>query len=77
MGFRGDPSPKVCQAKTRALAIHPNWRWNRAAELILARYNKSAGVGDELSAVDGLGYAVKLQVRGVRQMPFWRRSSAA
>jgi hypothetical protein len=65
-----DPSERVRQATIRALAIHANWRSQAAQRaLIETATNTSADLTDRISATDGLGYAVRLQVRGVRQDP--------
>ena len=65
-----DPSPKVRQAAIRALGINANWRSQAGQQaLIQLATNKSAELNDRLSATDALGYAVRLQVRGVRQDP--------
>ena len=50
--------------------MNANWRSQAAQQaLIQLATNKSADVNDRLSATDALGYAVRLQVRGVRQDP--------
>jgi TPR repeat protein len=65
-----DPSATVRQAAIRALGIDANWRSPAAQQaLIHLATNKSADLTDRLSATDALGYAVRLQVRGVRQDP--------
>ena len=65
-----DPSEKVRQAATRALAMNANWRSQAAQHaLIQLATNLSADLNDRISAVDAIGYAVRLQVRGVRQDP--------
>src|SRR5262245_9852348 len=65
-----DPSPKVRQNAIRALGITANWRSQAAQKaLIQLAMDKSAGLEERLSATDELGYAVRLQVRGVRQDP--------
>jgi TPR repeat protein len=65
-----DPSPAVRQATIHALAMNANWRSQAAQQaLIQLATNKSADLNDRLSATDALGYAVRLQVRGVRQDP--------
>jgi hypothetical protein len=66
----GDPSPRVRQTAIRALAVHANWRSQVAQKaLIDLAMNTGADANDRLSATDALGYAVRLQVRGVRQDP--------
>jgi len=65
-----DPSPKVRQAAIRALGVNANWRSEASQHaLIQLATNKSADLADRVSATDALGYAVRLQVRGVRQDP--------
>ena len=65
-----DPSPAVRQATIHALGMNANWRSQAAQQaLIQLATNKSADSNDRLSATDALGYAVRLQVRGVRQDP--------
>lgn len=65
-----DPSAKVRQAAIRALGINANWRSQASQQaLIQLAANKSADLADRVSATDALGYAVRLQVRGVRQDP--------
>jgi predicted esterase len=65
-----DSSPKVRQAAIRALGMSANWRSQAAQDaLIQLATNKSADLNDRLNATDALGYAVRLQVRGVRQDP--------
>jgi hypothetical protein len=65
-----DSSERVRQATIRALAIHANWRSQAAQHaLIEVATNKGADLTDRISATDGLGYAVRFQVRGVRQDP--------
>ena len=65
-----DPSPTVRQAAIRALGMNANWRSQAAQQaLIQLATNKSADLNDRLNATDAIGYAVRLQVRGVRQDP--------
>ncbi len=65
-----DPSPRVRQTAIRALAVHANWRSQAAQKaLIDVAMNTGAGLDDRVGATDALGYAVRLQVRGVRQDP--------
>jgi TPR repeat protein len=65
-----DPSVKVRQSAIRALAMYANWRYAPAQEaLIELAANKSAVPFDRLSATDAIGYAVRLQLKGVRQDP--------
>ena len=65
-----DPSVKVRQAAIRALAMYANWRYTAAQKaLIQLATDKTADPLDRLNATDALGYAVRFQVRGVRQDP--------
>lgn len=65
-----DASPKVRQAAIHALAMDANWRSQAAQHaLIQLATNLNADLSDRISAVDAIGYAVRLQVRGVRQDP--------
>jgi hypothetical protein len=65
-----DPSSKVRAATIRALGINANWRSQAAQDaLIKLATDTSADSGDRLSATDAIGFAVRLQVRGVRQDP--------
>jgi predicted esterase len=65
-----DPSPKVRSAAIRALGIIANWRYQPAQKALIAlAMDKSATTEDRVAATDSLGYAVRLQIRGVRQDP--------
>lgn len=65
-----DPSVKVRQSAIRALGMYANWRYAPAQKaLIELATNKAADPMDRLNATDALGYAVRLQVKGVRQDP--------
>jgi hypothetical protein len=65
-----DPSVKVRRSAIRALAMYANWRYAPAQQaLIELAADKSADPLDRLNATDAIGYAVRLQVRGVRQDP--------
>jgi hypothetical protein len=65
-----DPSEKVRQAAIRALGINANWRSQAAQQaLIKLAMDMNAALDDRVNAVDALGYAVRLQVKGVRQDP--------
>jgi predicted esterase len=65
-----DPSVEVRQAAIRALGMYANWRYQAAqAALIQLATNTSADQADRINAADALGYAVRLQVKGVRQDP--------
>lgn len=66
----GDSSAAVRLAAIRALGINANWRSQAAQQaLIQLATSTSADLSDRISATDALGYAVRLQVRGVRQDP--------
>ncbi len=65
-----DGSVKVRQSTTRALAMYANWRYAPAQRaLVELATNRDADPLDRLSATDAIGYAVRLQVKGVRQDP--------
>jgi len=65
-----DPSIKVRQSAVRALAMYANWRYTPAQNaLIQIATDKSADPMDRLNATDAIGYAVRLQVKGVQQDP--------
>jgi len=65
-----DPSIRVRQKTIRALAMYANWRYEAAQKaLIQLATDKNADPFDRLNATDAMGYAVRLQVRGVRQDP--------
>jgi hypothetical protein len=67
-----DSSPLVRAAAIRALAINANWRSEAAQEAVIelaTNPDKAAEPSDRISAVDALAYAVRYQVKGVRQDP--------
>jgi TPR repeat protein len=65
-----DRSIKVRRAATRALAMYANWRYPAAQKtLIQVATDTSADRLDRLNAADAIGYAVRFQVKGVRQDP--------
>jgi Sel1 repeat len=65
-----DPAVKVRRSAIRALAIYANWRYAPAQRaLIELATNQSADPLDRLNATDAIGYAVRFQVKGVRQDP--------
>jgi TPR repeat protein len=65
-----DPSIKVRRSAVRALAMYANWRYAPAQQaLIQMAVDKSADPLDRLNATDAIGYAVRLQVKGIRQDP--------
>ena len=65
-----DPSIKVRRSAIGALAMYANWRYAPAQKaLIQLATDKSADPLDRLNATDAIGYAVRLQVKGVRQDP--------
>jgi len=65
-----DPSDKVRRSAIRALAMYANWRYEPAQKvLIQVATDVTADPWDRLNATDAMGYAVKLQVKGVRQDP--------
>jgi TPR repeat protein len=66
----GDPVVEVRQAATHALAMYANWRYAPAQRaLIELATNRNADPADRLNAADAIGYAVRFQVKGVRQDP--------
>jgi len=65
-----DPSVKVRRSAIRALAMYANWRYAPAQHALIAlATDKNADSLDRLHATDAIGYAVRLQVKGVRQDP--------
>ncbi|HEX5007758.1 MAG TPA: hypothetical protein VFV70_11630, partial [Hyphomonadaceae bacterium] len=65
-----DASPLVRREALRALALHANWRsaasQHALIELAMSE-TKAVDPDDRVSAVDGIIYASKLQVNGVKQ----------
>jgi TPR repeat protein len=65
-----DPSIKVRQTAVRALAMYADWRYLTAQQaLIRLATDQNADALDRLDAADAIGYAVRFQVKGVRQDP--------
>jgi TPR repeat protein len=65
-----DSSMKVRRAAARALAMYAEWRYATAQQaLIRLATDQNASALDRLNATDAIGYAVRLQVKGVRQDP--------
>jgi hypothetical protein len=65
-----DSSAPVRQSAIQALRMYANWRYPAAqSALIQLASDKSADPFDRVNATDALGYAVRLQVKGVRQDP--------
>ena len=65
-----DPAVKVRQSAIRALAMYANWRYAPAQKaLIELATNKDAEPFDRLNATDAIGFAIRFQVKGVRQDP--------
>jgi len=65
-----DPSIEVRRAASRALRMYADWRYEAAQHaLIQLATDRNADALDRLTATDAIGYAVKLQVKGVRQDP--------
>jgi HEAT repeat protein len=63
----GDSSMQVRRAAIRALSMYANWRYEDAQkELIRLATDTGANTWDRLNAADGLAYAVRYQVKGVR-----------
>ena len=65
-----DPSAPVRQTAIQALGMYANWRYPAAqTALVQLATNSSADPFDRVNATDALGYAVRFQVKGVRQDP--------
>jgi TPR repeat protein len=65
-----DPSVQVRHAAIRALSMYANWRYPAAQQaLVQLAIDKTADPADRLNATDAIGYAVRFQVKGVRQDP--------
>src|SRR3984957_10570944 len=65
-----DPSIEVRRAASRALRMYADWRYEAAQHaLIQLATDRNADALNRLTATDAIGYAVKLQVNGVRQDP--------
>jgi TPR repeat protein len=65
-----DASIKVRRSAVGALAMYANWRYTPAQQgLIQLATDKGADSLDRLNATDAIGYAVRLQVKGVPQDP--------
>jgi hypothetical protein len=65
-----DPSIKVRRSTIGALAMYANWRYGTAQKaLIQLATDQSADGQDRLNATDAIGYALRFQVKGVRQDP--------
>jgi hypothetical protein len=65
-----DPSSKVRETAIRGLATYADWRYQAAQQgLVRLATDQNADPAARLDATDALGYAVRLQVRGVRQDP--------
>jgi TPR repeat protein len=65
-----DASPEVRRAAFNALALNANWR-SSAAQKALVEFalNPANQPEDREHAVDGIAYAIRLQIHGVRQDP--------
>jgi TPR repeat protein len=73
-----DSSAPVRQSAIQALGMYANWRYPAAqSALIQLATDKSADPFDRVNATDALGYAVRLQVKGVRQDPAMFRALVA
>jgi hypothetical protein len=60
----------VRRTAIRTLALYANWRYKPAQQaLIQVATDKTADPLDRLNATDGIGHAVRLQAKGVRQDP--------
>jgi hypothetical protein len=68
-GKVSDPSPEVRRTAIRALAANANWRSQTAQNALIDLAANAVDPGDRVDAVDALGQAVRLQVKGVHQDP--------
>jgi hypothetical protein len=65
-----DPSSRVRNAASRAMASYANWRSQAAQQILIQRAtDRSLGIDARLDAADGLAQAVQLQAIGVQQDP--------
>ena len=66
-----DSSSVVRREALRALALHANWRSAAAQKALIevAAPGKAVDPDDRVSAIDGIIYAARLQVNGVKQDP--------
>lgn len=67
-----DADVRVRRAALRGLAMYANWRSQIAQTALMdlaLNPDKAVDTADRISAVDALGYAVRFQVKGVRQDP--------
>ena len=64
-----DSDPDVRAATLKALALNANWRSATAQKILIDYVKAPLNPLDRLSAIDALGYAVRFQVKGVRQDP--------
>ncbi len=71
-GHLTDPVAKVRRAALRALALNANWR-SEAAQKALVEFaihpEKAVDENDRVGATDGIAWAARYQVAGVRQDP--------
>ncbi|HXI41526.1 MAG TPA: HEAT repeat domain-containing protein [Bryobacteraceae bacterium] len=69
-GRLSDPSIRVRRTAIRALAMYADWRYLSATQaLIRLATDQNADALDRLDAADAIGYAVRFQVKGVREDP--------
>jgi predicted esterase len=68
-GKLSDSSTPVRAATIHALAMNANWRSEAAQQALIELATKAVDPTDRISAVDALAYAVRYQVKGVRQDP--------
>ena len=64
-----DPDARVRAATLRTLAANANWRSQMAQKILIDYVKSPKDALDRKGAIDALAYAVRLQVRGVRQDP--------
>lgn len=64
-----DTDPKVRATTLKTLAILANWRSQTAQRILIDAIKQPPYAQDRLSAIDAVGFAVRYQVKGVRQDP--------
>ncbi len=64
-----DSDRRVRASAMKALALHANWRSARAQQVLIDFVREHRDSPDRIAAIDAIGYAVRFQVKGVRQDP--------
>ncbi len=64
-----DPDEQVRAAAIKALAVNANWRSPVAQKILIDFVKTAENPIERKSAIDALAYAVRFQVKGVRQDP--------